>query len=426
VKQLKWIIVCCALSSCKPQLATNSDAASTSGELPTPRFAPVPGECSKERSTKTYCDGYWMRNTSESALPVFLENRSSSWPNQLALARNSKPSSTLAALYLISGKFDFQKPTVIFFHGWMGDVPQGTSVGFPDIWRDQAMAAGFNVAIFDWHKLSWDDGKGCPGLASIGIMNAPCNASYNLFKKDGAGDIFLREYADSKLFPNTYKQEVRFVGHSLGSVLALSVGYRLNVGEQFGAFAKPSRIDLIDPAFALGMTSDRTTPFGRQIPSDELLPPDYRNSVVKDFVSKSACHSDSLPLRPANHLSQYCQAEGMAYILVKNHSVAIAKFSSIVGRLTSMDFTKVVHYQAFNPLAFRADANSRHGTPLASYWFSFAPGEPKGAFDASSNSKDVLKTCRDRLNGKRFSLMQTAGFNTIDMQDDDYRPIPML
>jgi hypothetical protein len=426
MRQLNWIIACCVLSSCKPQLTMNSDSASIHGTIPTPHFVPVPGECSKERSHKTYCDGYWMRNTSESAMPVFPENRSSSWPNQLAQARNATSASMSVALYLISGKFDSQKPTVIFLHGWMGEVPQGTAVGFPDMWRDQAMAAGFNVAIFDWHKLSWDDGKGCPGLKAIGIMNAPCNASFNLFKKDGAGDIFLREYADSKLFPSSYKQEVRLIGHSLGSVLALSVGYRLNVGEQFHSLAKPSRIDLIDPAFAVGMTSDRTAPFGRQIPSDDLLPPDYKKSIVKNFTARSACHSTSLPLRPANHLSQYCQVEGMAYLLVKNHSVAIAKFSSIVGRLTSMDFTKVVHYQAFSPLAFHADANSRHGTPLASYWFSFAPGEPKGAFDASSSSKDVLKSCRDRIDGKRFSLMQTAGFNTIDMQDDEYRPIPML
>jgi hypothetical protein len=114
----------------------------------------------------------------------------------------------------------------------------------------------------------------------------------------------------------------------MGSQLAILSTYRMYKRADFGGVKKPSRIDLIDPFMTPGLGGNRDRPYDGQVASDRYLPADYRTNIVTSFKPGSKCRSRSVGLlwwviSPANHLSQYCQNEGMAYSLVKDHSVAM-------------------------------------------------------------------------------------------------------
>jgi hypothetical protein len=403
---------CRTRSSNVNQKATESDVSSVMG------FAPIPKDCGELGTTffkVEYCDGYWMRNSTERGVNDLPQNKSSNWPTE-------------EGLKLISGDFDPNKPTVIFIHGWMGKVPKGTTVGFPDMWRDQAKAAGFNVGVFSWHNLASDDGKNCLGEEYLDSkkVNSPCHAAYSMFQKGGASDLFLSQYEKSGYFSDSYKKEVRLVGHSLGTQLALFSAYRFYHHPTFErGFARPTRVDLIDPAFAV-FTSKKG--LGRHlsgmIPDEHFLPDDYQKSVVREFVHGSDCDNTAIiklnDIFSTSRSSQYCQLEGMAYDLVKKQKVAVVDFSSIVGGISSEDLYKVTAYQAFSSKAFQGSQASRHGTPLVSYWFSFAPGDPEGGFDASTDTSILLDIATRQIGGEQLSTRQTEGFDTITLDDDKF------
>ena len=376
-------------------------------------FYGEPGACDKAHSKTYYCDGYMERS-----VPLAPSGAN---PTTEAASSNAPKAGTVG-LQLI-GKFEATRPTIIFVHGWNLEG-RDKPYAFPDQWAGQANTAGFNVFAFEWSPLSFDTGAGCPGFGFIGSINLPCNAAHNLYKAGGATDKFLADYRE---YFSGYNQSIRLVAHSMGSQLSILATYRMYKRQDFANVKKPSRIDLIDPFMTLGLGGDRNKPFDGQIPPDGALPADYRANLVTGFKSGSKCHAWSIGffwwnVVPANHLSQYCQNEGMAYALVKDYSVGMIDFNSILGGLTAGDFKKIMIFQALNPRAFQSNPTSLHNIPTASYFYSFSPGTPTNGYDASSSDQQILTDARKQaINNINMSRMQRAGFNTITLGDDDYR-----
>ncbi len=388
-------------------LVQEGDTVSGFGLTNISSFLPEPGTCDAYHSRNYYCDGYTQRN-----LPLTANDGNPTAETDSTTA----PAPGYVGLQVL-GNFDSTKPSVIYIHGWQV-INANNVFGFPDQWAQQARFAGYNVLQFHWSKIAYDSGSGCPGLGWFGSGNIPCNAAHALYKSGGAADVFLAEYAARF---SGYNQNVRLVAQSLGAPLAIYAAYRMYKDSAYTA-RKPNRIDLIDPFIMPGMGGDRSKPYDGQIPPDASLPSVYKNNIVTSFVSGSACHSNWNPL-PPNHLSQYCQSEGMAWHLVKTHNVGMIDFSSAVGGAAAQDFAKVMLFQAFSGSAFKGDLTARHTAPNASYFYSFKSGTPSGGYDASTADSTILTNSRkqavDRIN---MSVKQTAGFDTITFGDDAFVP----
>jgi len=376
-------------------------------------FYTEPGACDQAHSMTYYCDGYMERN-----VPL-----APGGANPTAEAASSNPPKPGAVGLQLIGTFDPSRPSIIFVHGWNLEA-RDKPYAFPDQWASQVKLAGFNLFAFQWASLSFDTGAGCPGFGFIGSINLPCNAAHNLYKEGAATDKFLADYRE---YFTGYNQSVRLVAHSMGSQLSILATYRMYKRPDFANVKKPSRVDLIDPFMSLGLGGNRSKPFDGQIPPDGTLPADYRANIVTAFKSGSKCHSRSIgffwwSLVPANHLSQYCQNEGMAYALVKDHSVAMIDFNSILGGLTAGDFKSIMLFQSFNPRAFKGNPTSMHNTPNASYFYSFSPGTPANGYDASSSDQQILTDSRKQaINNINMRRTQQSGFDTITLRDDNYR-----
>ncbi|MBM4253441.1 MAG: hypothetical protein FJ146_15840 [Deltaproteobacteria bacterium] len=376
-------------------------------------FLPEPGACNKTYSKGYYCDGYTQRN-----VPL-----SPASPNPTPETSASTIPPPQAVQLQVVGTFDHARPSVVYIHGWNAEGPQKV-YPFPDHWAHQAILAGFNVLAFHWSGLSYDTGAGCPGLGIVGGPNLPCNAAHQLYKAGGAADKFLDAY---RVRFTNYSQPVRLVAHSMGSQLAILATYRMHKRGDFEGVKKPTRIDLLDPFMTPGLGGRRDIPFDGQVASDRYLPDDYRRNIVTSFRPGSKCRSWSIGLlwwtiSPANHLSHYCQNEGMAYALVKDHNIAMIDFNSILGGVTANDFRKIMLFQSFNSRAFMQHPLSLHVAPVAAYFFSFAPGTPPNGYDASTPDSQILAAARDQaVHNINTNRIQTAGLNTVTLQDDGYR-----
>lgn len=385
----------------------DSDHSSNNRSIGFDDFIAEPGACDDYYSGAFYCSGY-------SAMPKTDESYTQEPTPE---SHSSTPAIPYFNGIQVIGNFDPDRPSILYIHGW-NRVSKDIVKTMPDYWVMQAQNAGFNTLFFHWAEMSYDDGNGCLGLGIFGGPNIPCNASYNSFKSEGIADIFLDSYRE--LFMNT-NGSVRVVAHSVGSVLAVLSSYVMQLDPRFENVAKPSRIDLIDPFVSVGLGANRSKPYDGQIPHNDNLLPVYKDNVVKDFVSGSVCRSKWRFFIPPNHHSQYCQVEGMTYKLIKEYQVPTFVLSSIVSTITTRDLSKVAVMQSFADQSLKLDLMSKHSTPIASYMYSFAPGEPDNGLDASS-SDDVLldmanEQVLDRVSTKR---RQTAGFDTVKLADDEY------
>lgn len=373
-------------------------------------FLSEPGKCEGVFSKTYYCDGYTQRN-----LPV-----APTGANETTASRASKVSRPGFVGIEEITSFDSKKPTLLYIHGWNVEG-ENKVFGFPDAWAHQAQAAGYNVMQFHWASLSYDSGEGCPGFQWFGFGNIPCNSSFDIYTKGGSSDKFIEAYKGKF---TGYSQSVRLVAQSLGASLAITSLYRMYLDPSNEGLALPSRLDLIDPFIMPGMGASRTRPYDGQMPEDSLLPSDLRSSLVTSFRPSSACRSTWWLFFPANHLSQYCQNEGMLYKLVSENDLAVLNLSSIVSWATAHDFRYVVVDQAFSAKAFKGDLLARHVTPNAAYFYSLAPGEPKRGYDASSSDEKVLSASLSQLRGENVAVIQTAGFDTVKLSDDAYQRRP--
>ena len=285
-------------------------------------FHPEPGSCDKVHSKGYYCDGYTQRN----------EPLAQSAPNPTAETESyTVPAANSVSLQVI-GEFNASRPSIVYVHGWNSEGPNKV-FSVPNQWARQVGLAGYNLLAFNWAGLSYDSGYGCPGLGLIGGANLPCNAAHQIYKAGTVTDAFLAEY---RARFTGYNQTVRLVAHSMGSQVSILSAYRMYKGADFNNVKKPTRIDLVDPFMTLGLGARRAVPYDGQLPPDGQLAPDYRANIVTNFKAGSKCHSWAVrflwwTMVPANHLSQYCQNEGMAYSLVKDHNVGMIDFNSILG-----------------------------------------------------------------------------------------------
>ncbi len=369
-------------------------------------FFAQPGLCNEQYSGDYYCSGYSAKRE------PYRNSKQQPTPESFS---STVPESKFSGIQVID-YFDRNRPSLIYTHGWNSNHPQSVN-SMPDYWIIQAQMAGYNTLYFHWSEYSYDVGEGCLGLGVFG-GGIPCNAAYNIFKAGGITDIFLDSYRE--LFSGS-TAPVRLVGHSLGSMLVTYATYLMHIDPRFNYIAKPNRIDLIEPFVMIGLGANRSNPYDGQIPQDDNLYPIYRKNIVKDFVKGSACRSKWNVILPPNHNSQYCQIEGMVYRLIKDYNVPTFVMTSIVGDLTARDLVKVAVTQSFGLAAFKFDVTSKHATPITSYMLSFAPGEPLGGFDASTSDEIILNLAiQQALDRENVGRVQTAGFNTINLLDDEF------
>jgi pimeloyl-ACP methyl ester carboxylesterase len=376
-------------------------------------FYPEPGACDSAHSKIYYCDGYTQRNEPQTGNP----------PNPTAETESYIiPPPNSVSLQVI-GEFNASRPSVVYVHGWNSEGPNKV-FSVPNQWARQVGLAGYNLLAFNWAGLSYDSGYGCPGLGLIGAANLPCNAAHQIYKAGTVTDAFLAEY---RARFTGYNQTVRLVAHSMGSQVSILSAYRMYKRADFNNVKKPTRIDLVDPFMTPGLGARRAVPYDGQLPPDGQLAPDYRANIVTNFKAGSKCHSWAVrflwwTMVPANHLSQYCQNEGMAYSLVKDHNVGMIDFNSILAGVTAGDFRNIMLHQSFNPAAFKGNPLAMHVAPLAAYFYSFSPGTPSNGYDASSPDNQILGAARlQAINNLKMSRIQTTGFDTLSFQDDNYR-----
>ncbi len=374
-------------------------------------FHPEPLRCDAYHSKEYDCDGYTQKN-----LP---SGPGSANPTP-EIETSSAPPSGYIGLQSLT-RFDPNRPSVIYIHGWNVEQPDHV-FGLPDQWVQQARKAGFNVFQFPWAVPSFDKGKGCPGPGWLGLGNVPCNAALAYFKAGGATDYFLKSYMARFKGVN---QPVRLVFQSLAASFGIYVTWRMYHLPEFQSIRKPNRLDIIDPFVMPGFGEDRSVAYNGQIPPDDTLPDEYRQNIVKEFVPGSGCTTKNFGPIKANALSQYCQSEGMAYQLVRDFNVGILTLSSIVGGLSARDFKRISAFQAFSGSAFGGKLTTRHTAPNASYFYSFAPGTPPNAWDASTPDQDILDASKRQIEGKGDVRLQTSGLDTITLMDDEYSIGPL-
>jgi hypothetical protein len=131
------------------------------------------------------------------------------------------------------GKLDRSKPTVLYTHGWT-KTGESENVESAKKWTPK-----FNVLLFRWHHSSFDSHL------------VPHDAEARIWAEqgDGRGPVYLFASSEFKRLADAlgkdYKQEIRFVGHSLGAQVVVALASQL---EKINSPLKPKRIELLDPA----------------------------------------------------------------------------------------------------------------------------------------------------------------------------------
>lgn len=159
--------------------------------------------------------------------------------------------------------FDPSKPTVIYIHGWQ---PNFTAVkhreSFYCYLTDSADAwinAGWNVGIFYWNQLSDEtlvedaEAKIWSTTANKGMRWRKGDGSYSTYNKPtvSAGDLLYNEF--SKAMEGYTGNNIRIVGHSLGSQMAIRLTKLISDNVDAGNISPkllPSRVALLDPYFS--------------------------------------------------------------------------------------------------------------------------------------------------------------------------------
>ncbi len=168
--------------------------------------------------------------------------------------------------------YDPTKPTVVYFHGWA----QGSSknnykrenfqinndrldlnLNTISAWKNK----GWNVAIFYWNQFG-DENKVTDAEAKIWSVKGAKKMRYRL-KNGKYSNLKSPKYNLSTIAFNQLKSvlsknssnNIRIVGHSLGSQLAVSVSYLMNEAVKNGKLKRslmPNRIELLDPFWSRG------------------------------------------------------------------------------------------------------------------------------------------------------------------------------
>jgi len=156
------------------------------------------------------------------------------------------------------------RPTMIYFHGWQNGATQRRTretldrsqaqagIDLTQTWR----AAGWNVGMCFWNQYA-DEGDVKDAEAKVWSAAGPrgmrwrkADGSYVSGGNVSAGTLCANAIASA--LGNFSGRQVRLVGHSLGSQMAINVAQQLSDrvdAGQLPAAARPGRVALLDPAF---------------------------------------------------------------------------------------------------------------------------------------------------------------------------------
>lgn len=301
--------------------------------------------------------------------------------------------------------FDPSKPTVIYIHGWQ---PGFTLVkhreSFYIYGEDAADAwinAGYNVGVLYWNQFS-DELNVEDAEAKIWTPNGPKGMRWRMGNGEystenspttNAAELIYKEYASA--MEGYSGNEIRIVGHSLGSQMAIRLTKLISDNVDSGNIKPellPKRVALLDPYFSNGAkdylngatTGDTCTSYVNELISKDNIPFEmYRSS----YLTQGIAGDENKPLE------KLC-----AYSLMKPW------FDTSTQEL------------------------ERHMDAKYTYFSSFAVNTPKEYINLLPSGKDAAssKTSDIRIAqmmGPVYHWEQFTGMFTTDPSDDNYKRI---
>ena len=152
--------------------------------------------------------------------------------------------------------FDPAKPTFVFAHGWEPDKKNSTDGLFEDFVTHKETVSKTGISdIRDYAKLLKEQGYNVACLSWFSYANSLPNLSkYIWLSFDGGDALSVRLAMELAIvLGESYDGDVKIVGHSYGSQLALATTYQLVKLQEKKAFNNnhiiPTRMTLADPYF---------------------------------------------------------------------------------------------------------------------------------------------------------------------------------
>ena len=152
--------------------------------------------------------------------------------------------------------FDPEKPTFVFAHGWEPDKKNSTDGLFEDfVTHKETVSKTGTSDVRDYAKLLKDQGYNVACLSWFSYANSLSNLfNYIWLSFDDGYALSVRFAMELALvLGENYDGDVKMVGHSYGSQLALATTYQLVKLQERKAFSNnhiiPTRMTLADPYF---------------------------------------------------------------------------------------------------------------------------------------------------------------------------------
>lgn len=262
------------------------------------------------------------------------------------------------------GKLDGSRNTLVYFHGW---TPSGKAYWFP--YADTWQKGGFNVLLFRWHRAARD------------LPPPPTGAQRRIYRSV-ADEAFKEVHAlAQRLEPG---RELRLVGHSLGSQLAIVTAYRLL---KAGFPGKSLRLEILDPYTGIGSRIPKDASF-----KDEVFKP---RRVLLDAL-----------------------VDALDY--VRRNSRPAVVYASITGWIFTRPYHKVAHVQGFGAGWLSASPRAKHNRIRDFYFRSLVTGEPKVRGETGTAFSARLKT-EDVPADALSQFLLVSGKDTVESDDDVFR-----
>lgn len=298
--------------------------------------------------------------------------------------------------------FDNNKPTMILMHGWLinstknnnrltfnvknNNAGFGVDLDLADYWIDK----GWNIGIFYWSQMS-DESELKDAEAKIWSNNT--SKSLRWKKSDGnymtyngseksVGEIFLNEY--SKIMKNYNGNEVRIIGHSLGTQLAINGSKLVNDSVNSGKLSsklKVDRVALLEPFWSKGEKS--------------YLGGKWTGEISREYVKSLTKDNTVVEMYKSSNINDLWVGDS------NNEMKKLTIFTDIYA-----DF-----------LGF-TDQNSKHGYAKEWYIYSMAFGDVDNRISASTPTSKLKK-----MINSGYYYTQANGKNTFTPADDTFNKI---
>lgn len=256
------------------------------------------------------------------------------------------------------GDFKLERPTVIFIHGFSPYKAQQ----FPELthWNNK-----FNTFIFRWHWAAAEGGVSLDG-SEAKVWNDFTSRFLSQFKN----------YFSAK---SEYKQEIRFVGHSMGTQVATLAAHILHA--ENSPFA-PSRLEILD-AYS---SSDGVLPSNPHI--DSSFGPLVKNAMVKILETLS-------------------------------RQIAVVNYAGTLSSFVLSDLKDKVHTQKLHKDFMKNADGGSHQQFLPYYFSSITSPAPK-ATDSEEEVFSAHLSTSEIISRSHRIYTQTGGINSSTISDDIY------